>query len=161
MEFSMGEIILLGIILIIVIAITRSNTKSGTAMISNYLRKKGSTPTLISRELLDVDRNTSTYLVEFINPNGDRISTRCKIRNSGIFIDNELYWLDPINLGVSTDTSPTRHKEKHIKRNPSLSELRRKKVRSNENSKNSISRTQYKADNKVKPKEKNKVKGIK
>ena len=108
----------------------RFNNTSGTDMISDDLREKGAKPTLISREWVDADRNTMSYLVEYIDSNGNRFSSRCKIRHTGFLLDKEIYWLESVNLGVATEFPANSKKVKRTKKNPSLSELQSKKAES-------------------------------
>ena len=131
MENSIGEVILLGVLILIVIAFMRFNNTSGADMISDNLREKGAKPTFISREWVDVDRNTMSYIVEYIDSNGNKISSRCKIRHTGFFLDKEIYWFDVANLGASTNFPANHPKGMRIKKNPTLADLvaRKKKLK--------------------------------
>ena len=137
---SIGAVFLLVVFILIVVAFMRFNNTSGKDMISDALREKGAKPTLISREWVDADRNTMSYLVEYIDSNGNKFSSRCKIRHTGLFLDKKIYWSDMVALGTATDALATIHGEKQAKKNPSLSEL---------HSKNTKSKKQYKATKKT------------
>ena len=151
MGSSIGTIFLLGIFILIAIIFMRFNNTSGTDMISDDLREKGAKPTLISREWVDADRNTMSYLVEYIDSNGNKFSSRCKIRHTGFFLDKEIYWFDVANLGASTNFPANHQKGMRIKKNPTLADLiARKKKLKDSNLHRAGSKTKQKVNNKGK-----------
>ncbi len=151
MESSTSQVFLLVVLIPIAIAFMWLNNTSASDMISNDLRRKGARPTGISREWIDTDRDTMTYLVEYIDSNGNKISSRCKIRHTGFFLDKEIYWFDVANLGASTNFPANHQKGMRIKKNPTLSDLiARKKKLKDSNLHRAGSKTKQKVNNKGK-----------
>lgn len=98
MENIYVKLIFLGIMLAIVIVSSIVTNYTAKNIITNYLQEKGAKNIVVIRDWFDSDRNTKTFSVEFIHPNGNKISTRCKLRHVGIFVDEEMFWSEPTNL---------------------------------------------------------------
>ncbi len=93
--------VVLIIFLVIMLFVVVVNNLGAKYAITDYLQKRKAKNIVITREWLDFDRDTLTFTVEFTDSNGKKISTRCKIRRLAIFIDEEIFWTEPIELKTS------------------------------------------------------------
>ena len=101
MEIQTGKFILYVTLLIIGLFFFVVNHSDAKLTIKKYLQKKGAKDIVINREWFDFDRDTLTFSVEFIHPNGKKISARCKINHHAVFLDEEIFWSEPIEIKES------------------------------------------------------------
>ena len=69
---------------------------SAKNIIQAYLQSKGITSIDIQREWFSFDRDTMTFTVEYTAADGNRQKNRCKLHQWWIFLDNEIFWIDPL-----------------------------------------------------------------
>jgi hypothetical protein len=98
MDETFLQYIFIGILIIIPILgfyFTSSNARN---TVIDYLHERGAKNIVVFHEWFDIDRDTMTFSVEFTHPNGNKVSSRCKLRHWGLFVDGEIFWSESINL---------------------------------------------------------------
>ena len=92
----MDSFFILFIIIFIIVALVFSyfESEEHKKRISGYLYARGATNITVSKVWFDMDKDTSTYDVEYTNSQGTYCRTSCKIR-TGLFSSGEIYWRDP------------------------------------------------------------------
>lgn len=83
--------VIIWIIIALLIAYLRS--KKHKRRISNYLHARGASNITVSEVWFDMDKDTSTYDVQYTNSLGIYCCTSCKIRTN-LFDEGDIYWKD-------------------------------------------------------------------
>ena len=95
-QTSFSPFLIFGIIYLIYLAFHLYLVNAAKDTIREYLQPKGITNIDVHYEWFAFDRDTITFAVEYTMPDGNRRKNRCKMRMWFIFIDDEIFWLEPI-----------------------------------------------------------------
>lgn len=91
---AVGVIAVVVLVVAALVGLDKNRFNEHQRRIVAYLGQKGATHIQVTR-LLEGDKGTSTYEVNYTNAEGDRRQTRCKIQ-VGMFDNNgDIYWRDP------------------------------------------------------------------
>ncbi len=71
-----------------------------------YLLLRGATDIAVQHEFFDFDRNTATFTVHYTGISGNRHVTRCRIRHVFLFLDDSLFWSDPLDMDLHDIEQP-------------------------------------------------------
>ncbi len=70
--------------------------RSAKGIIREYLQSKGMTAISSTYEWPTFDRDTLTFSVDYRLPDGTPRQNHCKIHHWWLFMDDNIYWLEPI-----------------------------------------------------------------
>ncbi|MGC1375036.1 MAG: hypothetical protein WA821_02365 [Anaerolineales bacterium] len=93
---SFSAFLILGVLVLIYVAFHLYLVSAAKSIIREYLQPKGITNIDIQSEWFTFDRDTMTFTVEYTMPDGNRRTNRCKLHQWWIFLDNEVFWVEPI-----------------------------------------------------------------
>lgn len=97
-ENEIAALSIIGVIAIVTILSFVGSSILTQNTLVDYLQERGAKNINVVRDWLDFDRDTKTFFVEFTHPNGNKVTTRCKIRYWSNVEDGEIFWSEPTNL---------------------------------------------------------------